>query len=108
MINVGDTICPNCGGYLKPYDKVQRLVRTKGRKSWYVRLRRMRCDNCHKIHRELPDFIFPYKQYEIEVIRGVLEGFITTDILGYEDYPCELTMIMWKKSQKIQVILWRE
>lgn len=38
------------------------------------------------MHRELPDFIFPYKQYEAEIIIGVLEGFITCETLGFEDY----------------------
>lgn len=107
MINVGDTRCPVCGGYLKPYDHVKRIVRTKGRKSWYERIRRMRCLDCRKLHNELPDYIFPYKQYEAELIRGVLEGLITSDILGYEEYPCELTMKTWKKSQKLQGLLWK-
>lgn len=51
---------------------------------------------CGSVHREIPEFIFPFKRYESEVIYGVIEGFITPDILGYEDYPCEQTMIRWK------------
>lgn len=54
--------------------------------------------DCQTLHRELPDFIFPYKQYEAEVIQGVLEGFITTETSGYEDYPCEMTMVRWKAT----------
>lgn len=56
---------------------------------------RLRCCNCHAVHRELPDFIFPYKQYEADIIIGVLEGLITCETLGFEDYPCEMTMIRW-------------
>jgi hypothetical protein len=56
------------------------------------------------MHRELPDYILPYKQYEIEVIMGVLEGLITCETLGYEDYPCEMTMFRWL-SQKAQLLL---
>ncbi|MEQ2698093.1 DUF6431 domain-containing protein, partial [Hungatella hathewayi] len=56
-------------------------------------------------HRELPDYIFPYKQYEAEVIRGVLEGFITCETYGYEDYPCEMTMVRWRNSQELQLLL---
>jgi hypothetical protein len=44
----------------------------------------------------LPDFIFPYKQYEADIIIGVIEGLITCDTLGFEDYPCEMTMIRWR------------
>lgn len=38
----------------------------------------------------------PYKQYEAEVIIGVLEGFITCETIGFEDYPCEMTMVRWQ------------
>lgn len=80
MISDNQSICPKCGGQLKYYDHVQRLVRTKfGNKKW-VAIRRLRCCKCHAVHRELPDFIFPYKQYEADIIIGVLEGLITAPI----------------------------
>lgn len=104
MIQLGGTICPTCGGELKYYDRVRRIVRTKGRKTGHIRLRRYRCVACKAMHRELPNYIFPYKQYEVEVIRGVLSGFITSDTIGYEDYPCEMTMIRWR-SQKTHIPL---
>lgn len=76
MISDNQSICPKCGGQLKYYDHVRRLVRTKfGNKRW-VAIRRLRCCNCHAVHRELPDFIFQYKQYEADIIIGVLEGLI--------------------------------
>lgn len=60
MISDNQSICPKCGGQLKYYDHVQRLVRTKfGNKKW-VAIRRLRCCKCYAVHRELPDFIFPY------------------------------------------------
>ena len=96
MISDNQSICPKCGGQLKYYDHVQRLVRTKfGNKKW-VAIRRLRCCKCHAVHRELPDFIFPYKQYEADIIIGVLEGLITCETFGFEDYPCEMTMIRWR------------
>ncbi len=96
--------CQKCGERLRHYDMVQRIIRTKGGISRCVRIERVRCPGCGQIHRELPDYIFPYKQYEAEVIRGVLEGFITCETYGYEDYPCEMTMKRWK-TQKIQLLL---
>lgn len=105
MISINVSKCPNCGSDLKYYDKVRRIVRTKGRITQYVRIRRLRCSNCGKIHRELPAYIFPYKQYEAELIRGVVEGLITSDIIGYEDYPCEMTMTRWRASQKLHLLL---
>ena len=104
MIRNNELTCPKCGGALKYYDKVKRIVRTKGRTSKRVKIRRLKCVKCGAIHRELPDYILPYKQYEVEVIRGVLEGFITCETLGYEDYPCETTMIRWM-SQKVQLLV---
>ena len=105
MISNDELTCPDCGGDLKYYDKVQRIVRTKGRTSTKVEIRRFRCAKCRGVHRELPDYIFPYKQYEAEVILGVLESLITSDTLGFEDYPCEMTMLRWR-AQKLQLLLW--
>ena len=63
-----------------------------------VDIRRFRCQKCGAVHRELPNFIFPYKQYDAEIIIGVLEGLITCETLGFEDYPCEMTMFRWRLS----------
>lgn len=98
MVSTDVSICPKCGGGLKYYDRVHRIVRTKARKTWKVPLRRLRCMSCNALHRELPKLIFPYKQYEAEVIVGVLEGLITCETLGFEDYPCEMTMIRWRAN----------
>ena len=74
MITNDVSTCPKCGGDLKYYDRVTRIVRTKGRKTWKIPMRRLQCTRCGSVHRELPELIFPYKQYEAEVIIGVLEG----------------------------------
>lgn len=96
MISNNESTCPNCGGELKYYDHVKRLVRTKyGRKN-KVDIRRFRCKQCGTMHRELPDYIFPYKQYEADIIIGVIEGLITCETIGFEDYPCEMTMFRWR------------
>lgn len=98
MISNNESICPKCSGELKYYDSVKRIVRTKyGRKS-KVNIRRLRCKQCGAMHRELPDFIFPYKQYEADIIIGVIEDLITCETLGFEDYPCEMTMLRWKNK----------
>lgn len=106
MVVAGKQICPCCGGKLRYYDKVKRVVRTKLRKTSQIEIRRLRCAVCGAIHRELPEVIFPYKQYDADVIEGVLEGFITCETLGFEDYPSEVTMTRWR-SQKEQLLLWK-
>lgn len=95
MVGVDVSICPKCGGSLRYYDRVQRIVRTRGRKTWKIPMRRLRCMKCRALHRELPVLIFPYKQYEAELIVDVLDGLITWETMGYEDYPCEMTMLRW-------------
>lgn len=103
MISSNVSKCPFCGGTLKYYDRVPRIVRIKGGQKRRVKIRRLRCVVCRKLHRELPEFIFPYKQYESEIIKGVVEGLITSDTFGFEDYPCAMTMERW--SQKLQLLL---
>jgi uncharacterized Zn finger protein len=96
MFTEDKVLCSDCGAVAKYYDTVQRIVRTKNRKSEYVRIKRFKCSNCGSIHRSLPNYIFPYKQYESEIIIGVIENLITSSTLGFEDYPCEMTMLRWK------------
>lgn len=98
MIIDGITHCPVCGGILKNYDNVLRIVRTKRRVTKKVKIKRVRCTVCRKIHRQLPDFICPFKQYELDIITGVREGLITSDTIGFEDYPCEATMRIWLRE----------
>lgn len=98
MIGCFNTRCPICGGELKYYDLVKRIVRTKNGFARKVIIRRLKCRKCGKVHRELPDFLFPYKQYDADIIKGVIEGLITSETLGYEDYPCEMTMKRWKDN----------
>ena len=98
MVNEGETICPHCGGQLKHYDTVRRIVKTKSGVVHRAYIRRLRCRSCNRLHRELPSIIFPFKHYEKEVIVGVLEGLITSDTLGFENYPCEETMANWRAN----------
>lgn len=90
--------CPDCGGDLKHYDHVRRIVRTKGGAKYWIKIPRSKCVTCKGIRRVLPDCIFPYKHYDAEIIRGVLEGHITADTLGFEDYPSESTMLRWTQK----------
>ncbi|MCF8018134.1 MAG: DUF6431 domain-containing protein [Vallitaleaceae bacterium] len=105
MIIVGETDCPKCGGYLKYFDVVKRIIRGKNRSSDWIEIRRLRCKRCGSVHRELPDFILKNKQYEVEIIFGVLDGHITSDTFGYENYPCEMTMNRWLNARKLHGVL---
>lgn len=104
MIENDEQRCPKCGGELKHYDSVRRIIKSKYGKEKKVIIQRLQCVECHTIHRELPDFIFPFKHYEKDIIIGVVEGLITCETLGFEDYPCELTMMRWIKTIDISLL----
>ena len=97
-------VCPNCGGRLKYYDSVSRIQRTKNRETHYISIRRLVCCSCKRIHREIPESVVPYAQYEKELITAVQEGIISETTLGYEDYPCNMTMSRWR-SRYLQCLL---
>lgn len=98
MVISNVSTCPECGGTLKYYDYVKRIVRTRGGVSWRIKVKRFKCVDCNRLRRVLPDAIFPYKHYEAEIIKGVINGDITPDTLGFEDYPCEMTMLRWTRK----------
>lgn len=95
-MNVKQT-CEKCGNDLKHYDRVTRIVKGKNGTKTYIHVERYKCSKCHTIHRVLPECVHPYKQYDAEIIDGVIEGLIDSDTLGFEDYPCEMTMKRWRK-----------
>lgn len=95
MIRINDVNCPICGGTLKYYDSVPRIVRTKKRNTQWVTIRRLKCRGCKSIHRELPTEIVQNKQYSSDIISGVINGWINSDMIGFEEYPCEATMKHW-------------
>ncbi len=87
--------CPYCDGNLKYRDRVMRILRREGgEKSWLL-IRRLQCNTCRALHRELPDCLLPYKHYETEVISGVVDGIVTPDDLDSENYPSVQTMLLW-------------
>lgn len=100
MINNNLKNCPYCGGKLKRYGKVSRIVRTKGGKKYTIPVQRFICSLCGATHRMLPDYLMPYKHYKKAIISGFLNGSITYIDLDYEDYPCESTVYKWKVCYK--------
>lgn len=90
--------CLRCGEISGYYDTVKRTVRTAYGKRYEVSIERYICTKCRFIHRELPDYLIPYKHYEKRIIDGFIFGNLSSDMLEYEDYPCSMTIQNWKKS----------
>lgn len=104
MIYDNRLTCLHCGGSMKYYDKAKRIVKGKYGKTREIYVYRYRCLQCGEIHRVIPDTLIPFKHYEREIIQGVLDGTITPETLGFEDYPSEMTMRRWKKDEGSQNI----
>ncbi len=99
MINKNDTRCPKCGGELQPRGFVMRKIKLGNYEIKKVKVRRFSCRTCGAWHRELPNDILPYKQYSKTIIDGFSKGKLSTDILEYENFPCDMTVKRWKNKQ---------
>lgn len=99
MVSNDDIFCPYCGGQLKHYDNVKRFIRSEFGKKEFIFVERRYCTACGRVHRVIPNDIYPYKQYRANIINDFVNGVINDDNLEYEDYPCEMTVKRWKKSR---------
>ena len=98
LVNTNEKECPSCGGCLVRYDIVKRIAKGAGGSVRWLQIERLRCEKCCKVHRVIPNDIYPYKHYTAAIIDGVRNGSITPYDLEYEDYPCEMTMKRWMKT----------
>ena len=89
--------CPDCGMLLKHRDYKCRIMKTEGGNKHFIRIERLKCEQCHRLHNALPDILVPYKHYTTEIISGVLDETVSSDDLDDEDYPCEETMKCWHR-----------
>ncbi len=97
--------CPYCGALLEFRDHVRRHRKLAGgEKEWFL-IERRRCPAGCGLHRLIPDFLAPFKHYDIDIITGVLNGTITPDTLAFEDYPCERTMERWQAWIILNLVL---
>ena len=92
IISLTPCNCPLCGGAVYHRDHKGRDVKRMNGEVWHFNLRRLLCDNCKKLHTEIPDIIQPYKHYDTETIQSVLDG-------GEKAKECvadESTISRWK------------
>ena len=81
-------------------------------------IRRLRCNNCRKIHHELPDILVPYKRHESESIEAAVNGddhcvaadestisswriwfrrWPTTSWVAWRQSPSGMTWVLWSR-----------
>lgn len=90
--------CPKCKKKMIKYGTAKRQIKGPNKTTILIKVQRYRCCNCNMTIRELPSGVVPFKQYSKDIIDGVKDGSITSDILEFEDYPCEMTMKRWKND----------
>ena len=97
-------VCPNCGNIANHRDYVMRIVKYGGCNTEWVQIERSICPVCNAVRRILPDYLLPYKHYTKDVIAGFVSGRLTVEdaSLIFEDYPCDMTIVRWQRSQKLQ------
>ena len=95
MVEEGNYRCPTCGGTLKYHDSIPRIVKTVGGVKRWDKIQRLICQNCRAVHREIPDYLFPFKHYEADIIKGFIVEQLSIFDLEYEDYPSEGTIKNW-------------
>jgi NAD-dependent SIR2 family protein deacetylase len=90
--NMDVPLCPDCGQKLSGYDRrLRHMIDSSGEVRWFS-LRRLRCQKCHRLHLEVPDFIQSKKHYDVRVIKDVLNDHM-------ESCPADIrTIKRWKKE----------
>lgn len=69
-----ESYCPKCNDKLSYIGtRKRRLINEYGDRV-ILRVRRLRCDNCRRVHIELPDIAVPYHLYCYEIIESVYIG----------------------------------
>lgn len=89
--------CKLCGTETRRYDRVRRIIRCGYGKKKIAMIDRYICLKCGKVCRALPDNLLPYKQYDRRIIEGFVNGKLSSELLEFEDYPCETTIANWKR-----------
>ena len=62
-----------CGGHLAFKEYRLRIVRRSGEDKEFIEIRVLYCVDCNKSHRELPDFLLPYKHYTAQAVEAAVD-----------------------------------
>ena len=70
-----DAVCPVCNEPMHFHGRCSRFARIEtGEKRIEMSIRVLRCLKCGHFHRELPDFIAPFKQLCLRLIAQIYDG----------------------------------
>jgi hypothetical protein len=74
-------------------DTVERIVVRWEQGRCVYRIRRLKCIQCGHIHRELPDFALPFKNYDAQTVQKTLDSDSDNDCCADDS-----TMGRWRSS----------
>jgi hypothetical protein len=74
-------------------DNVSRIIFRWNQDCPFYRIRRLKCLGCGRIHRELPNFVLPFKNYDAQTVQETLD--LSSDNCCGADNS---TMQRWKRS----------
>jgi hypothetical protein len=100
-------ICPSCGEILSFHSRIIRNLRDKSGEKKRYKIKVLKCSNpnCPKTyHRELPDFIIPYRRFEAEAIEESISQ-NNTDITVAADQSTIYRWRQWFKRSAIYIIM---
>lgn len=66
-----EVFCPDCGCLMKLHGRCRRYVRRSNGYREKLALRVLHCEKCQRYHRELPDFVVPYKHLCAEIFAAI-------------------------------------
>jgi hypothetical protein len=78
----------------------RRVIGAAGDKRTLV-IRRLRCQECRRIHHELPDFLVPYKHYESSCVEQAASKNATLSVAADES-----TLFRWRSWLKERTTYW--
>ncbi|MEW6524975.1 MAG: DUF6431 domain-containing protein [Bacillota bacterium] len=94
--------CPCCGERLEVIgSRSRKYLNSKGEQV-ELRMRRVRCRACRKIHHELPDFLVPYKRYEATCVENVVSDPPVEPLVAADD----ATLYRWRNWCRDQATYW--
>jgi len=62
-----------CGGHLAFKDYRLRIVRRSAEDAEFIWIRVLYCVDCNTSHRELPDFLLPFKHYTAQAVEAAVD-----------------------------------
>jgi len=97
-----EIVCPICGyKKMKPKGRRKRRIIMTNGEIRILKIRRLKCKRCKKIHHELPDIIVPYKHHSAQTIEIIINE-------ADESNPCEESTINRIKAWWVNIQLYIE